>query len=73
MDNIITKMIKLRKMSGLNNTELSQALGQYSDYVSRIEEGRKTIRLNDVTLYARHFKVSVNWLIGLEDRHDTQP
>ena len=73
MDNIITKMIKLRKMSGLNNTELSQALGQNSDYVSRIEEGRKTIRLNDVTLYARYFKVSVNWLIGLEDDYDAKP
>ena len=60
------KLYDLRKQSGLSQKELAEKLGVAQASINYWEKGQRTPSIDMVALIADYFKVSFNYLMGLE-------
>ena len=58
---------KLRKAQKLSQKELGEALGLTQNTISAIESGTRTTTIEKLTLLAKFFDVSADYLLGLKD------
>lgn len=63
----------LRNEAGLSQTELANAINCNKQYVSKIEDGSRTLSINMLIKYADYFNVSVDYLLGRTDVKSTDP
>ena len=65
---IARRIREARKLSGLNQQEVEAAIGKAKNAVSRWERAEAQIDATDLGKLARLFKVSADWLLGIEDQ-----
>ena len=58
------RLRQLRKETGETQTEVASVLGYGYTAVANYEAGRNEPNINDLKTLARHFKVTVDYLIG---------
>lgn len=58
---------QLKEESGLSDLKLSQILGVSPMTICRWENGIHDIKSNELVKLAKFFKVSTDYLVGLED------
>ena len=61
------RLKELKKDSGLSDFKLSQLLGVSPMTICRWENGINDIKSNELIKVAEFFKVSTDYLVGLED------
>ena len=61
------RLARCRKQAGLNQSELAAALGERFDHsrVSKIENGRGSMRIHTLRRAAQELRVSADFLLGL--------
>jgi len=64
---IARRIRQARKASGLNQQEVEAAIGKAKNAVSRWERAEVQIDATDLGKLARLFKVSSDWLLGIDD------
>lgn len=57
----------LLERDGITKVELGTALKRDNSTVGKWAKGTREPGLNDLAAIARHFKVSIDWLLGLVD------
>mgnify|MGYP002796210196 FL=1 len=66
--NIFIKRLKeIRKDKGLSMSELANKIGVSTNTISRWERGERIPNLEALVTLAKFFKVSTDYLCGLED------
>lgn len=66
--NIFIKRLKeIRKDKGLSMSELANKIGVSTNTISRWERGERISNLEALVALAKFFKVSTDYLCGLED------
>lgn len=66
--NIFIKRLKeMRKDKGLSMSELANKIGVSTNTISRWERGERIPNLEALVALAKFFKVSTDYLCGLED------
>lgn len=66
--NIFIKRLKeIRKDKGLSMSELANKIGVSTNTISRWERGERIPNLEALVALAKFFKVSTDYLCGLED------
>lgn len=58
----------LREDADLNQTQLGQAIGMTQRKISYIECGKYEPSIDDITAFCRFFKVSADFLLGIEKK-----
>lgn len=58
-----TRIVEIRKDAGLTQDEFSEKMGISKNYVSLIENGKKTPGDRLVTDICREFEINKNWLL----------
>ncbi len=61
------RLKELKKEFGLSDVKLGKAIGVSDATICRWENGKADIKSNELIKVARFFKVSADYLIGLED------
>ncbi|MYD51459.1 MAG: helix-turn-helix transcriptional regulator [Dehalococcoidia bacterium] len=64
---IARRIREARKVSGLNQQEVEVEIGKAKNAVSRWERAEVQIDATDLGKLARLFKVSSDWLLGIDD------
>ena len=64
---IARRIRQARKVSGLNQQEVEAEIGKAKNAVSRWERAEVQIDATDLGKLARLFKVSSDWLLGIDD------
>ncbi|MXY42615.1 MAG: helix-turn-helix transcriptional regulator [Dehalococcoidia bacterium] len=64
---IARRIREARKLSGLNQQEVEVEIGKAKNAVSRWERAEVQIDATDLGKLARLFKVSSDWLLGIDD------
>ena len=62
-----SRILKLRKQSGLSQRELGERIGLSHKAISTIESGTRGTTIDKVVALAEHFRVSTDYLLGLTD------
>ena len=62
------KIRNLREDAELNQTELGMAVGMTQRKISYIECGKYEPCIDDITAFCRYFKVSADYLLGINDQ-----
>ena len=55
-----------REQAGLSQGQAAKLMNMHRPTVSEIEAGRRRVQAQEVTDFARHYHVSVRWLLGEE-------
>lgn len=66
----IEKVKHLREKTGLNKTEMAEALGVSRSVYIEVENGTRKASKNVLKAIAEYFGVSINWLIGISDKSE---
>ena len=61
------RLRELKKEFGLSNMRLGKAIGVGDATICRWENGKADIKSNELVKVAKFFKVSTDYLVGLED------
>ena len=64
---IARRIRQARKLSGLNQQEVEVEIGKAKNAVSRWERAEVQIDATDLGKLSRLFKVSSDWLLGIDD------
>lgn len=67
------KIRNLREDADLNQTELGKAVGMTQRKISYIECGKYEPNIDDIIAFCNFFKVSSDYLLGLQDKHKNKP
>ncbi len=68
MENIFkTRLKELRQEKGLGQIELADAIGVSKGIISLWENGLREPSMNSLTLIAKYFNVTTDYLVGLEN------
>lgn len=67
MSKFAQRFKELKKEYGLSNVKLGMALGVGAATVCRWENGKADIKSHELVKVAKFFKVSSDYLVGLED------
>ena len=69
-ENISIRIAKLRKESGLSQSQLGDKLGLSQDTISNMERGRRTTTTEKIIEIANFFNVSSDYLLGISDSRE---
>lgn len=61
------KLKTLRKAKGINQVQLATILGISKQIIASYETGYRKPGINNLMKFARYFKVTTDYLLGLED------
>ena len=67
MSKFAQRLKELKKEFGISNVKLGKAVGVGSATVCRWENGKTDIRSHELVKVAKFFKVTADYLVGLED------
>ena len=67
MDNFSTRLKDLREENNLTLKQLGDAIGVSDIAISRWENNKRTPNIDSLLALCKYFKVSADYLIGLED------
>ena len=59
-----------REQAGLSQGQAAKLMKVHRPTISEIEAGRRRVQAGEVTEFAKHYHVSVGWLIGEEGATD---
>jgi transcriptional regulator with XRE-family HTH domain len=59
-----------REQAGLSQGQVAKLMGMHRPTISEIEAGRRRVQAKELAEFARHYRVSVRWLLGQEDEGD---
>ncbi|MCI8537736.1 MAG: helix-turn-helix transcriptional regulator [Oscillospiraceae bacterium] len=62
-----SRIRELRKQKHESQKDVAEALGVTITQISDMEKGRRTTTFEKLFLLCRHFQVSADYLLGLED------
>ena len=57
----------LKKMYKINQTDLAKVLATNQNQISRYERGERELRESQIIELCKHYKVSADWLLGIEE------
>lgn len=60
---LISRLVKARKMTGLNQTEAAKKLGRTQTYLSKIEVGQRKIDVLELKKLAKIYNRPVNYFL----------
>ncbi len=61
------RMRELRSAAGFTQTEIAQILDMQQNQYSRYERGERELPMHLFVRLARHYKVSLDYMVGLSD------
>ena len=61
------RLRELRNAAGLNQTEIAALLKMQQNQYSRYERGERELPMHLFVKLARHYKVSLDYMVGLSD------
>ena len=64
------RLRELRVGAGLNQTEIADILGMQQNQYSRYERGERELPMHQFVVLAQHYKVSLDYMVGLSDTRD---
>jgi len=59
-----------RERAGLSQGQIAKLLDYHRPTISEIEAGRRKVTSDELSVFARHYGVSVAWLINDEETND---
>ncbi len=62
------RLRELRQAAGCNQTEIAQLLGMQQNQYSRYERGERELPVHLFVALARHYNVSLDYIVGLTDQ-----
>jgi transcriptional regulator with XRE-family HTH domain len=63
-----------RTQAGLSQGQIAIILGLHRPTISEIEAGRRKVSTDELVAFAKHYRVSLNWLTGADqDSSDGKP
>ena len=68
MKEIGARLVQLRKEAGLTQQEVAGHLGMTKGTVSNYEQGLRSPSPDALVKFAKEFHVTVNYLLGMDDR-----
>ena len=67
----VAKRLRLaREQAGLSQGQVAKLLGMHRPTISEIEAGRRHVRADELTVFAKTYAVSVAWLTGTKDEDE---
>ena len=64
------RLRELRVGAGLNQTEIADILGMQQNQYSRYERGERELPMHLFVVLAKHYKVSLDYMVGLSDTRE---
>ena len=61
------RLCEVRKKHGETQTDLATLIGVKKTQISEMENGKKTTTAEKIALICAHYKISADYLLGLED------
>jgi len=59
-----------RENAGLSQGQVAKLIGYHRPTISEIEAGRRKVTTDELSTFARHYGVAVNWLLNDSDERD---
>lgn len=66
-EQVIKKLKKARKESGLKQQIVAEKLGRYQSYLSKVENGDRRIDIIELLELANVYGKDINWFLKKED------
>lgn len=63
LKNISKRLQKVREDQDLNQTEFAKKLGVSKQTYGKIEKNKRSLQINEVTIYKNKFNINPNWLL----------
>jgi len=60
-----------REQAGLSQGQVAKLMGYHRPTISEIEAGRRKVSSEEISIFARHYGVSVSWLVDEVKSQDT--
>ena len=64
----ILRLKELRKIQNMSQAEFAAAIEMHQQQYSRYETGEREPQLKHIRRICKHFKVSADWLLGLDNQ-----
>jgi transcriptional regulator with XRE-family HTH domain len=64
------RLRELRVGAGLNQTEIADILDMQQNQYSRYERGERELPMHLFVVLAKHYKVSLDYMVGLSDTRE---
>ena len=61
---VATRLRVAREMAGLSQGQIARLLGLHRPTISEIEAGRRRVSAEELTQFAKRYRVTVTWLTG---------
>jgi transcriptional regulator with XRE-family HTH domain len=72
---VAARLKAAREQSGLSQGQVAKLMGVHRPTISEIEAGRRRVQLDELSMFAKIYRVSVSWLTGEagdDDAHDAR-
>ena len=70
MSSIASRLRLARENAGLSQGQAAKLLSMHRPTISEIEAGRRRVSVEELTLFARIYDVSIPWLSGTDEEDD---
>lgn len=64
------RLRELRVRAGMNQTDVAELLNMQQNQYSRYERGERELPMHHFIKLARHYRVSLDYIVGLSDQPD---
>ena len=64
------RLRELRAAAGLTQTEIADILDMQQNQYSRYERGERELPMHQFVVLAQHYKVSLDYMVGLSDTRE---
>lgn len=68
--NLAARLRLAREQAGLSQGQVARLMAVHRPTISEIEAGRRRVQAEELTEFAKHYHVSVRWLLGQEGGED---
>jgi transcriptional regulator with XRE-family HTH domain len=68
--NLAARLRLAREQAGLSQGQVAKLMDLHRPTISEIEAGRRRVQAEELTDFAKHYHVSVPWLLGAEGGED---